>query len=431
MATVQRRGGVIAVTLLFGIMVLHFGLFEAAPQNPIGMKFVQELYLAMCVGFALLFMAGTAGNKKSNAYSTLFVYIAFTIATFTVLPALFAYLFYGQPMYYGIIEERRAMFCLSAILLLYIGQRMTASQFEKTILVTAVFAVVLSWLCYKEILPDLRPDTGNRDLSRPGRSSVGVLSLTMGYFLCLYYWHTGKSPIDGSPRSKQIYAILAMVFLLTIVFVTQTRQVLLMLAVFTILCLRGKAVVLGLIGLALVSPLILNPHLLDWAGVNVDFYIQSFSEGATDEIRQNTIEQIMFHLKENNWMPSGSLSLMWNNGFKRFFSFFFFLSDVGIFGTFFRFGLLAFVIIPVAFILYFNVARALNPNLKFVIAVFVANLVIWPLQGIFEYQQGLIAMLLVFQALRTYHAPSVVYESVGTYPPMYDSLYDINKPSLS
>ncbi|MFC6479025.1 hypothetical protein ACFQDN_24420 [Pseudomonas asuensis] len=214
-------------TLYCGLLglafVLHFGLLEQNPQNPIGIKYLTELYLAMCLGFSALFLVGTVGAERKD-YSVAFLFCLFSAFTFTFLPALFAELFYGQPLVYGVIEERRVLLCFSVIPLLYLAKRMSAAQFENAILIVALGAVLLSWLCYFEVLPDLR-DGMDLDLSRPGRASTGAFALIIGYCLSIYFWGKGRSPIDGSPRSGFQHGILALVFLATLVFVTQTRQV--------------------------------------------------------------------------------------------------------------------------------------------------------------------------------------------------------------
>jgi hypothetical protein len=245
------------------------------------------------------------------------------------------------------------------------------------------------------------------DLSRPGRASTGAFALILGYCLSIYFWGKGKSPIDGSPRSGLKYGILALVYLATLVFVTQTRQVILLCIIFTFLCLKAKSIKLAVIGGLVIAPFVIDPQLLELFGLNIDFYMQSAQEGATDNVREATIAQIMDHLHEYNWVPSGSLSLMWNDGFKQYFSYYFFLSDVGVIGTLFRFGFLTVAIIPISFMVYFKVAKHLNSNLDFTLAVFLAHLCIWPLQGIFEYQEGMTALLFVFQALKTFHTQPV------------------------
>jgi hypothetical protein len=384
---------------LFFLLILHFGVFEQSHTNPVGVKFVSELYLAICLGFTLLLLTGTPAANKQD-YNMGLAFCLFSTAVFVVLPAIFSKLFYGQPLQYGLIEERRVLYCFSFFAMLYFAKRVTATQFENLVLAIGLLSVVLSWLSFFGILPDMREQV--LDLSRPGRASPGAAAIIMSYCLSIYFMGRGQSPIDGAPRRKIVYAGMAFVFLATIVFVMQTRQVLVVCFVFTLLCLKSKTIMPMILGSLAVFPILVNPHLLDGLGLNLDFYMQSVEEGPTDNVRETTIAAIMNHLDQYNWVPSGSLSLMWNNGFKQYFSNYFFLSDVGVIGTLFRFGFLTFIIVPVALFVHYKAAVKLSPNLEFTLIFFLANLTMWPLQGIFEYQAP-IAFLLVVQALKTHH----------------------------
>ena len=81
---------------------------------------------------------------------------------------------------------------------------------------------------------------------------------------------------------------------------------------------------------------------------------------------------------------------MWNNGFIPYFGEYFFLSDVGVFGTLFRFGFLAFIIIPVSLFLYYRWAKMLHPDTGFVVTATLAQLVIWDARRIMAHQHACI-----------------------------------------
>ncbi|HJE69548.1 MULTISPECIES: hypothetical protein [Pseudomonadaceae] len=403
---------------LGGLMVLQFGVFEQSPTNPVGIRYVGELYLAICLGFFALFTLST-WHRPQRDYRLLMGFCLFSTAVFVGLPAVFAQLFWGQPLVYGLIEERRVLYCFSAFLVLYLAKRLNAVQFENLIILVGLLSALLCWLSYFKMLPDLREEV--KDLSRPGRASTGAGAIFFGYFICIYFAGRGRSFIDGQLRPKLRHGLLALFFLATIVVVLQTRQLIVVCLVFTILALRARLVGPALFGAIIIAPLILYPHLLETLGFNLDFYARSVQEGPTDNVRENTISQIINHLQLYNGLPSGSLSLMWNDGFKPIFGDYFFLSDVGIFGTVFRFGFLSILVIPIGLAVHYLVARKLSRDLEFTLAVFLAFMTIWPLQGLFEYQ-GTAALLFVMQALKTYHgAPQYgvisLPERPGALPP--------------
>jgi hypothetical protein len=123
-------------------------------------------------------------------------------------------------------------------------------------------------------------------------------------------------------------------------------------------------------------------------------------------VRSTTINQILGHLDAVGWLPSGSLSLMWQDGFIPYFGEHFFLSDVGIFGTLFRFGFLTFLLVPLTLYVYQRIARNINPDMTFLYSVMLALMVIWPLNGLLEYGQPVIAMLFVIHSLKARHLRS-------------------------
>ena len=123
-------------------------------------------------------------------------------------------------------------------------------------------------------------------------------------------------------------------------------------------------------------------------------------------MRRYTIAAIFRPLDLVNWLPSGSLSLMWQDGFIPYFGEHFFLSDVGLIGTMFRFGFLTFFVVPMSLFVYQRIARNINPDMGFNYAVMLALFVIWPLSGLFEYAQPIVVMLFVIQALRARHLRS-------------------------
>lgn len=199
--------------------------------------------------------------------------------------------------------------------------------------------------------------------------------------------------------------MIAALLLLTLVFATQTRQLIVLCLAFTLFCLRAKAVIWAASLAILLSPFYFYPSLLEILGLNVEFYDSSL-ESVEDGARSHTIAAIFAHLDQVNWLPSGSLSLMWQDGFIPYFGEHFFLSDVGIIGTLFRFGFLTFLIVPMTLFVYHRIAKNIASDMTFIYATMLAFFVIWPLNGFFEYGQPVFALLFVIHALRARHLRS-------------------------
>ncbi|WP_417778336.1 hypothetical protein [Stutzerimonas xanthomarina] len=384
-------------------IVLHFSVFGDSTHNPVGFKFLNEAYLAICLGFALLLILAST-EDASREFRILMYYAFYSVVVFTVLPAIFSFYTFGQPIAYGLIEERRILFTFGFVPLLLLTKYVSTRQFEHALIYAALIAIALSWGFKFGLVPDLREEQTSWD--RPDRSSIGPFLICFAYFYCIQVWARGKSPINGEQRQRKLYLIIAAVLLLTLVFATQTRQLIVLCLAFTLFSLRAKAIIWAASLCVLLSPLFLYPDLLEILGLNVEFYENSLDGDVEDGVRPHTIASVFSHLSLVNWLPSGSLSLMWQDGFIPYFGEHFFLSDIGIIGTLFRFGFLTFLLVPLTLFIYRRVARSINADMEFTYAVMLAFFVIWPLNGLFEYTQPVICMLFVLHALRARHLRS-------------------------
>jgi len=401
MTSISSKFFYLPLTIL--ALVLHFSVFGDSTHNPLGFKFLNEAYLAACLGAAfLLILAST--EDASREFRILMYYAFYSVFVFTVLPAIFSFFTFGQPIAYGLIEERRMLFAFGFVPLLLLTKHISTLQFERAIIYAALIAVFLSW-CFKfGLVPDFREEQTAWD--RPDRSSIGPFLICFAYFYCIQIWAKGKSPINGEQRQKTFYLIIAAVLLLTLVFATQTRQLIVLCLAFTLFSLRAKAIVWAASLCVLLSPFYFYPELLEILGLNMEFYGNSLDGNVEDGVRPHTIAAVFNHLELVSWLPSGSLSLMWQDGFIPYFGEHFFLSDIGIIGTLFRFGFLTFLVVPLTLFIYQRIARNINTEMEFTYAVMLAFFVIWPLNGLFEYVQPVICMLFVIHALRARHLRS-------------------------
>ncbi|MCQ4287886.1 hypothetical protein NA647_10630 [Pseudomonas stutzeri] len=401
MTSISSKFFYLPLTIL--ALVLHFSVFGDSTHNPLGFKFLNEAYLAACLGAAfLLILAST--EDASREFRVLMYYAFYSVFVFTVLPAIFSFFTFGQPIAYGLIEERRMLFAFGFVPLLLLAKHISTLQFERAIIYAALIAAFLSW-CFKfGLVPDLREEQTAWD--RPDRSSIGPFLICFAYFYCIQIWAKGKSPINGEQRQKIFYLIIAAILLLTLVFATQTRQLIVLCLAFTLFSLRVKAVAWAASLCVLLSPFYFYPELLEILGLNMEFYGSSLDGNVEDGVRPYTIASVFNHLELVSWLPSGSLSLMWQDGFIPYFGEHFFLSDIGIIGTLFRFGFLTFLVVPLTLFVYQRIARNINAEMGFTYSVILAFFVIWPLNGLFEYVQPVICMLFVIHALRARHLRS-------------------------
>src|SRR5690606_30992214 len=214
-----------------------------------------------------------SAEEAPREFRVLMYYCLYSMVVFWILPAVFAYFTYGQPVVYGLIEERRVLFCLGFAPVLFLSKRVSTLQFERAFIYAALFAAFLSW-CFKfGVIPDMRPEVRSDD--RPDRSSIGPFLICFGYFYCIQIWSKAASPISGAARNKTFYLVLAALLLLTLVFATQTRQLIVLCLAFTLFCLRAKAIIWAASLAILLSPFYFYPSLLEVLGLNVEFYDSS------------------------------------------------------------------------------------------------------------------------------------------------------------
>ncbi len=69
-------------------IVLHFSVFGDSTHNPIGFKFLNEAYLAVCLGLSLLLILAST-EEASREFRILMYYAFYSVFVFTVLPAIF------------------------------------------------------------------------------------------------------------------------------------------------------------------------------------------------------------------------------------------------------------------------------------------------------------------------------------------------------
>ncbi len=85
MITVSKRN--VYYVCLFILLIFQFGVFEQGHTNPIGVKYVSELYLAICLGFTALLLTGTPPANKQD-YNLGLSFCLFSAFVFCFLPAL-------------------------------------------------------------------------------------------------------------------------------------------------------------------------------------------------------------------------------------------------------------------------------------------------------------------------------------------------------
>ncbi|MEH6387410.1 MULTISPECIES: hypothetical protein [Pseudomonas] len=324
--------------LLFILILLNSEVFFLTDDKKAGIPFLRELYLLGVIAAAgALFVTWRRVYQSKTA-----LWIVFLGLLLPVSSAVLANLNYGQPLVYGLLEERRSFMWLSffVALLLLIKTAPSQKHLEKYFLYSALFATFIGFMYYLSIIPDNASvsfakdevDWGNNPL-RPNRYRIGSGYVTIAVFMLLYQL---KEKLSVGKLALVLY------FAAYLWLVIQTRGTMVIWALAALWIFRNRIdsmiKVGAMAGLILVASFFLIPEF--WAE-QIERFNLLFEEATTGPgVRDNTIATILQAIKENNYIGKGALSLQWNEGFHSLYNPHFYLSDVGIVGVYHRYGFL-------------------------------------------------------------------------------------------
>jgi len=335
-------------TLLFALFVLNSQMITATAHNPVGIRYARELYIAALIAYV--------------AWRTLFFFSRHTLPKFlvwllalSVIPALWsavtALLVHGQPLHYGLLEERRLFEFLSGFVLSDLAVRagVSAERLVRLAFGTAVFCAAVG-ICFQiGLVPDLRDILGDFD-SRPGvrelRASIGLSYMVLSLYIAMLAAVRFRSDEAGVTIRYPI--VWSFFFLAIIAFIGQTRQLLIVGASVAGLYLVKEwrrairyvphAVLAALITAAIVSITIPAGKLSQYWSLLAALSDREYISASN---RAKTIAVIFHEVGSHLFFGGGALSQKWQDGFSRIYGTFFYLADVGDFGVLYRYGIFA------------------------------------------------------------------------------------------
>jgi hypothetical protein len=314
---------VCAVLLTGGFFFRSGSPFE---QHPLAFGGVREAVLGLCVVAAAAY--ATDQLRRGTLSPGDGVVLAFVpAAIFT--SALLANFRFGQPLLYGLLEERR-IFSFYGVFLMALALRGTARPGE--VLLGALFwcaaiQLALGMMLQTGVLGDLaHREIGDLD-PRKWRILTGnnlyAATVAIAVVLLVRYWHLP-------------FGVPLVIGLVGLMVISQTRSTTVQLALTVGIVLfavsRARLALLLIGGAAGIATVILALSILLEEGGRTGI-------GEVD-VRLETVRKILHDLAVNDWIGMGALSLQWNGGFHRIYDRFFYLTDVGMFGEFYRYGVL-------------------------------------------------------------------------------------------
>lgn len=329
--------------LLFILFLLNSSCFFLTDDKRAGIPFLREMFLLLVLAVtACLFVAWRFVYQSKTSLWIIFMGVALPL-----LSAALAYLNFGQPIAYGLLEERRFFEYLVFFptLFLLIMAKPTEEEVGNYFLYVALACATVGFMYYLGIIPTnavtsytVDDWTQYEDLLRPDRYRIGSGFVTMAAFMLMY-------KMRERVRISQLLILLYFVAYLWLVM--QTRQTMLVWGVAGLWIFRKRIdslMKMSVLGIAL---LVVSYFIVP------DFYVEQyerfhallFEATSGPGVRDVTVATIVDAISNNNYIGMGALSLQWQGGFTRIYNSHFYLSDVGVFGVYYRFGFLALAIV--------------------------------------------------------------------------------------
>ena len=177
--------------LLFILLLLNSTCFFLTDDKRAGIAYFQEVFLLLVVAAtACLFVAWKWVYQSKTS-----LWIIFMGCLLPVISAVLANLNFGQPLAYGLLEERRFFQYLVFFptLFLLIKASPTQEELAKYFLYIALFCATLGFAYYLGIIPQnqiasftVDDWTQYEDLLRPNRFRIGSPFVTIAVFMVMY-----------------------------------------------------------------------------------------------------------------------------------------------------------------------------------------------------------------------------------------------------
>lgn len=324
--------------LLIILLLLNSGCFFLTDDKRAGIPYFREIFLLLVVASTVCLFVAWKWVYQSRTS----LWIIFMGTMLPLMSAVLSNLNFGQPMLYGLFEERRFLEYLVffPVLFLLLMAQPTQEELGRYFLYIALFCATFGFSYYLGIIPQnavvsftVDDWTRYEDLLRPDRYRIGSGFVTLAAFMLMYNMRD-RVTLSG---------LLILLYLVAYLWlVMQTRQTMLIWAIAGLWIFRKR--IDSLMKMSVLGVIILG---VSWFMVP-EFYIQQyerfhallFEAAAGPGVRDRTIATIIDAISANNFFGMGALSLQWNGGFSRVYNPHFYLSDVGIFGVYHRYGFL-------------------------------------------------------------------------------------------
>lgn len=396
----------ILLTLAALLSILNGGVFNDIALNPFGLIGIQEASIALGVLLSCYFFCTRKSLQGVVAVAMMYSVVAIWLS------AMSAKLTYGQPLHYGLLEERRTLESLAfaGLFLVASASRCPIRMLERATLFAIVLALVLGSLVQFDVLDGAAAmnATGlpGRGGARLGRAMIGTQYVVLGALIGY------ANLLRGRGRWK--WAVLLVACLNHLLLVSMTRQV-------VVGCVLGFVAIhvrmrsdrtVGwwwlqtkrlLLPVSLVIATVVGVGVFGFGRQLIDSLLEAFSaEYLGSNVRWRTVEIIWAELVDSSFAPHGSLSVLWRGGFPAHYGHFFWLADVGVVGMLFRYGIFTPIALMALIVMAWRILERLSEQAAPIVSgVLVYLVVVSPVAAPMEYRGNLVAWVLAVWLIDT------------------------------
>lgn len=342
--------------LLFMVVFVNSACLFLIDNKSAGLPWLREIFIVV-ISVSALFLLLTW--KRAQQFRASLWILCFGLLL-PVLSALFANASFGQPLTFGLLEERRSFLYLLFFPLwfLMIKARPTQEELERFFLWSGLACVAVGYLYYAGVIAqnsDVSFTVDEKDYGldplRPNRFSIGAPYVSACAFMLMY-------------RLKRHFSLVTVLLLLLFTsylwLVIQTRNTMVIWALAGVWIFRSQWGALLKIGIAVIAILLAAYLILPEVFFNEQYarFNALLAEATSDGgVRATTADTVLREVAQNYYIGMGALSLQWQNGFARLYSSYFYLSDVGLLGVYYRYGFLTPIIALIYYLGYWRIMR--------------------------------------------------------------------------
>ncbi|SEA18949.1 hypothetical protein SAMN05660964_01063 [Thiothrix caldifontis] len=361
--------------LMVAAFALVSGLFFLSDDHRYGLVFLREgviVLSVLAVGYVLVL--------KKEELDTVDWYLLVMVLLLFLIPPVFAYLSYQQPLQYGLLEERRTLlYFVYFLIMLTIGGRKAYGEADLESVLKYLFYLGLAWSAANafELIPrnsgfafSVHSEQFAEDFVATDER-FDTRFLEAGFLITFY-------PYYLIARGQFLKAVLPIVLLAAyMLFINQTRGL-------------GLAIVLTLLWITIlrqrlsnfnVGVMLLVPAVAILGYLSYFLYAYTFNEPVFfyDYHRNRELHVMLGEALNHFLLPHGALSLQFNEGFRSVYGINMYVSDIGLGGLLFKFGIFFFPLVFMMIMIVHRLAEKYRNHFSIILmAMLLADFMIIP-----------------------------------------------------